>query len=167
MAHQLPGPPVVTSTIIGEKVTHAVELAVTDSPALKVDHLHYDVTGLRVTYEDDQVTRLTVLGVDRGTGKAEEIGTRLDQYELVQPRIRYEVEKHRPSRRLSAYRATVLHEAADILDKSIPEGASSEDWEELIGWIEEIREAAQEAERAADPGWDPKGFLKSFIDIEP
>jgi hypothetical protein len=84
---------------------------------------------------------------------------------MVQPWIRREVEKHRPSRRLSAYRAEALHGVADLVGERIPEGAPADEWEDLIEVIEAIREKAREAERDADPGWQPKDFLKSFFDI--
>lgn len=96
-----------TSSIVSQKTTRVIELAVTDAPALKADYVHYDVTGLRLTYEDDQLTKLTVLGVASDTGEAEEIATCLDRYEMVQQWIRDEVDKQRPSQ--------ALHEAAEKL----------------------------------------------------
>lgn len=159
----------MATTIASQSSTQTVELKVTDVPPLKADYAYYDVTGLRITYQDDELTELVVLGIEADTGTAtgeiEEIGTRLDRYDMVQPWIRSEVEKHRPSRQRSSYRAQVLHEAADIAGEPIPDGAPTEDWEDLAQAIEAIREKAREAERSADPGWHPKDFLNSFIDI--
>ncbi|MGP3738011.1 hypothetical protein ACTWJ9_33415 (plasmid) [Streptomyces sp. GDS52] len=154
-----------TSTVVSQKTTRIIELAITGAPPLKADYEYHDVTGLRLTYEGDQLTKLTVLGTSENSGEAEEIGTRLDCYDMVQPWIRDEVEKHRPSRLQSAYRATVLHEAADIAGEPIPEGAPTDEWEDLIEAIEAIREKATEAERHAVPAMDPKEFLGLYFNI--
>lgn len=153
------------TAVVSETSTYTIELKVTGAPPLKADYVYYDVTGLRITYEADEVTKLTVLGVASDTGEAEEIGTRLDRYDMVAPWIRREVAKHRATNRLAAYRAAVLHEAADIVGEPIPEGAPTEEWEDLVQAGEAIREKAGEAERIADPGWHPKDFLKNFISI--
>ncbi|MEU1908467.1 hypothetical protein [Streptomyces hygroscopicus] len=70
------------------------------------------------------------------------------------------------ARRVFAYRAEVLHEAADELARPIPEGASCEDWADLIEAIEQIREMAEDAERRAEPGMHPKDFLRMFFNID-
>ncbi|WP_042174593.1 hypothetical protein [Streptomyces sp. NBRC 110035] len=86
-----------TTSMISQKTTRVIELAVTDAPPLKADYEYHDVTGLRLTYEDEQLTKLTVIGISEETGETEEIGTRLDRYDMVQPWIRDAVEKHRPT----------------------------------------------------------------------
>ncbi|MFD8384262.1 hypothetical protein ACFV2X_38070 [Streptomyces sp. NPDC059679] len=69
------------------------------------------------------------------------------------------------ARRVAAYRAEVLNEAADVLARPIPEGAPCADWEDLIEGIEEIRGMAEAAQRQAEPGMNPKDFLRMFINI--
>lgn len=69
------------------------------------------------------------------------------------------------ARRVFAYRAEVLHEAADALAHPIPEGAPTEDWADLIEAIEQIREMAEDAERRSEPGMHPKDFLRMFFNI--
>ncbi|NUP45415.1 MAG: hypothetical protein HOY76_52415 [Streptomyces sp.] len=69
------------------------------------------------------------------------------------------------ARRVAAYRAEVLHEAADELERPIPEGAPCEDWQDLIDAVVQIRDMAEEAERRAEPGMHPKDFLRMFFDI--
>lgn len=155
----------MNTSIATSKAIHTVELSVTDAPEVKADFVYYTITRIRMVFEDDQLTELTMTGVEPEHGETEEIGTDLDKYEYAAPWIRREVEKHRPSRMQSAYRATVLHEAANIAGEPIPEGAPTEDWEDLIAAVEAIREKAEEAERAADPGWSPKDFLGFYFDI--
>lgn len=67
---------------------------------------------------------------------------------------------------LDAYRAEVLDEAADELQRPIPEGAPCAEWEDLIEGIEEIRGMAAEARRSAEPGMHPKDFLRLFFNID-
>jgi hypothetical protein len=157
---------VPSTTVSRQTSTYTVELTVTDAPALKVEYVYYTVTGLRITYDNDTLTKLVVIGVAEDTGEREELATRLSAYEMVQPWIQAEVDKHRPSRQQSAYRAKVLHEAADIVEQPIPEGAPTEEWEDLIEAVEAIRERAGEAERYAVPAMDPKEFIGLFFDIK-
>lgn len=95
----------IISTVTGETSVHTIELAVQGAPPLKCDYEYHDVTGLRITYQDDKVTALTVLGIAENSGEAEEISTRMDRYDMVAEWIRDEVDKNRPSRRRSAYLA--------------------------------------------------------------
>ncbi|MFJ8657421.1 hypothetical protein ACIRNU_34425 [Streptomyces rochei] len=86
-----------TPTITKQQTTHIIELAVTDAPALKADYVYYNVTGLRLTFEDSRLTDLTVIGIAGDTGEREEIATRLDRYEWVQEWIRDLVDEYRPA----------------------------------------------------------------------
>ncbi|MFF9003698.1 hypothetical protein ACF1GW_39035 [Streptomyces achromogenes] len=152
-----------SSTVSSQTTTHTVELSVTDAPALKVEYVYYTVTGLRITYENDTLTALIVIGTAEDTGEPEELPTRLSAYEMVQPWIRDEVEKNRPSRQQSAYRAKVLHEAAAIAGEPIPEGAPTAEWEDLIAAIDAIREEAREAELHAVPS--PAMDAREYLDL--
>lgn len=87
----------LTSTIASQTVTRTIELALTGAPSLKADYVRYDVTGMRLTYEGDQLTKLTVLGVDPENGETEEIATRLDRYDWVEQWIRDLVDEYRPT----------------------------------------------------------------------
>lgn len=86
-----------TSTIVSQKTTRTIELAVTGAPPLKSDYEYHDVTGMRLTYEGDQLAKLTILGISENTGEIEEISTRLDRYDWVAQWIRDLVDEHRPA----------------------------------------------------------------------
>lgn len=86
-------------TISSQTTTHTIQLAVADAPPLKVEYVHYTVTGLRITYTDGKLANLVVIGTAEDTGESEELTTRLDAYDMVQPWIRAEVDAHRPSQR--------------------------------------------------------------------
>ena len=86
-----------TAVVAKQKTTRVIELTVTDAPALKVEYVYYDVTGLRLTFEDCRLTGLTVIGVAEDSGQQEEIATRLDRYEWVQEWIRDLVDEYRPA----------------------------------------------------------------------
>lgn len=92
----------VATTVVSETRTVTVELTVTDAPPLKADFVYYEVTGLRLTYVDDELTDLIVIGVASDSGETESLSTRMSAYEMVQPWIRDEVDKHRPSRQQAA-----------------------------------------------------------------
>ncbi|WP_329474220.1 hypothetical protein OIE75_41265 (plasmid) [Streptomyces sp. NBC_01723] len=86
-----------TNIIAKQQTTRVIELAVTDAPALKVEYVYYNVTGLRLTFEDCRLTELTVLGVAEDTGQQEEVATRLERYKWVQQWIRDLVDEYRPA----------------------------------------------------------------------
>ena len=155
-----------TTSIVNTSTIQTVNVAVSDAPPLKMDYVYYEVTELAITYEDDKVTEVTVLGVSEDTGEAEWLPTRMDLWDMVQPWIRDEVEKYRPHRQGAALRAKALQEAYDIISRFIPEGASCDDYDCLVEAAEEIGEKVAEAERSAVPSMHPKEFLRSFINID-
>lgn len=156
--------PVTSTSVISTSTT--VTVAVSEAPQVKFDFTYHAVTKLEITYEGDKLTRLRLLAVDEDNGQADWLETRLDVYEMVQPWIRGEVEKHRPSRQAAAQRAKALQEAYDILARYIPEGAPCDDTECLVDAAGEISEKVQEAERAAVPSMPPKEFLGMFVNID-
>ncbi|MFI0929645.1 hypothetical protein ACH4TP_37840 [Streptomyces sp. NPDC021012] len=88
-----------TSSLVQQTVS--VELAVADAPAFKYDYSHYDVTGLRITYQDGNLADLTLIGTEQeATGpdadKTTEISGRLEFFDRFPLWVRVEVERHRP-----------------------------------------------------------------------
>ncbi|MFI8792598.1 hypothetical protein [Streptomyces sp. NPDC055105] len=154
-----------TTSIARTGTTQTVNVTVTGAPPLKADYVYYEVTELAITYEDDKLTRLRMLAIAEDSGQAEWLQTRLDAWETVEPWIRDEVEKHRPSRQAAALRAKTLQEAYDVVSGYIREGAPCDDTECLMEATEEIGEKIREAERAAVPSMPPMEFLGMFINI--
>lgn len=155
-----------TTSIASMSTAQTVNVAVSGAPPLKMDYVYYEVSELAITYEDDKVTKLMVLGVSDDTGQAEWLPTRLDLWDMAQPWIRDEAEKHRPSRQAAAVRAKVLREAYDIVAGYIPEDSPCDDTECLVDAAQEIGEKIAEAERAAVPSMPPKELLGMFINIQ-
>lgn len=133
-----------STTVSSQTSTHTVELAVTGAPALKVEFVYYDVTGLRITYENDVLTDLVVIGTAEDSGESEELPTRLSAYEMVQPWIRDEVDKHRPSRhearRAHACQENALDRAGDAIDgEAWPHERPERENEELYRLANKVR----------------------------
>lgn len=131
------------TTVASETSTHTVELTVTDAPPLKVEYVYYDVTGLRITYIDDELTDLVVIGTAEDTGEREEMPTRLSAYEMVQQWIRDEVERHRPSRRRAKWSQACQQDACDRADED----------GERMGWMDlhKTLSGLEERHRARHP----------------
>ena len=91
-----------STTIASQTSTHTIELAVTDAPPLTVEVYYYTVTGLRITYTNDIEAWMHNPGA-------------LEAYEMVQPWIRDEVDKHRPAQHQNAAQAQSLNDVADKL----------------------------------------------------
>lgn len=150
----------MTTTKIASMTT-SVHVAVTGAPPVQTDSVDHEVTELALTYTGNRLAELLVLVVAAGTGEAAWLETDLDAYDTVQPWIRDEVEKYRPSRQAAAQR-----EAYDVVARYIPEDAPCDDYECLVDAAGEISEKIQEAERAAVPSMPPKEFLGMFINID-
>jgi hypothetical protein len=114
---------VPSTTVSRQTSTYTVELTVTDAPALKVEYVYYTVTGLRITYDSDTLTKLVVIGVAEDTGETEELATRLTAYEMVQPWIRAEVDKHRPGRNDTRWARKCQENALERAGEAIEEEA--------------------------------------------
>jgi len=129
----------VTTTSIASTTT-TVHVAVSDAPPLKVSFVYHDVTELVLTYTGNRLTELRVLGVEEDTGVAEWLETDLNAYEAVQPWIRGEVEKHRPSTRARARQQSVLDRAAEAIDgEAWPHEKPERENQELYRLADKVR----------------------------